>query len=146
MNRFFGLKVFIPALVLGLACAVPAFAQDNTSTTTNTTSTNGTTGTTAGQKMHHAASKAGEAVKNAYQGAETAVSDTDITAKVKTALHENKVTHGADIYVHTSDGIVTLKGTAPSRSAVKTAKYLAQETTGVKEVRNEVKLQHTSNP
>ena len=137
MKSSFGLKVLLPAVALGMICTVPAFAQDASSTTTNTTTTNGSS---AGEKMNNAASSAGSAIKNAYNGAKTAISDTDITAKVKTALHENKVTNGADIHVTTSDGVVTLNGTAPSRTAVRTAKYLAQETTGVREVRNEVKL------
>ena len=140
MKSSFGLKILVPALALRMVCTVPAFAQETTSTA-NTTTTNGTT---TGEKMHDAASSAGSAIKNAYNGAKTAISDTDITAKVKTALHENKVTNGADIHVTTSDGVVTLNGTAPSRTAVRTAKYLAQETTGVREVRNEVKLNRSN--
>jgi hyperosmotically inducible periplasmic protein len=137
MKLSFGLKILVPTLALGMTCTVPVFAQDSAGTTGSTTSA---TGASAGEKMHQAASSAGEAVKNAYNGAKTAISDSDITAKVKAALHENKVTHGADIHVSTSDGVVTLNGTAPSRTVVRTAKYLAQETTGVREVRNDLKL------
>jgi osmotically-inducible protein OsmY len=43
----------------------------------------------------------------------TAISDTAITAKVKTALHENKITKDADIHVKTVAGVVTLKGAVP---------------------------------
>lgn len=74
----------------------------------------------------------------------TPLSDTAITAKVKSALHENKVTSGSDIHVNTVAGVVTLKGTVSSADAEVTAQQVAQQTKGVKEVKNELTMASTA--
>ena len=51
----------------------------------------------AGESAGNAATSAGHAVEHTYHGAATALKDTAITAKVKTALHENKSTKDSDI-------------------------------------------------
>ena len=68
----------------------------------------------AGESAGNAATSAGHAVEHTYHGAATALKDTAITAKVKTALHENKSTKDSDIHVTTIAGVVTLTGSVPS--------------------------------
>jgi hypothetical protein len=68
----------------------------------------------AGESAGNAATSAGHAVEHTYHGAATALKDTAITAKVKTALHEDKSTKDSDIYVTTIAGVVTLTGSVPS--------------------------------
>jgi hyperosmotically inducible periplasmic protein len=111
MNHKTILRV-VPGLLLGVALAVPAFAQSAT------------------QSMKNAGHATENAVSNAWHGTKTAVSDTDITAKVKIALHNNKLTKGRDIHVDTHDGVVTLTGSAPKAAAAR-AVSLARGITGV---------------
>jgi hyperosmotically inducible periplasmic protein len=94
----------------------------------------------AGESSKNAASSAGHAVVHAYHGTATAVKDTTITAKVKTALHDDKVTKGADIHVKTTDGVVTLRGNVASSRIAEHAERLAHQTTGVKGVENKLNV------
>jgi hyperosmotically inducible periplasmic protein len=113
-------KVFpklLPGVALGLALAGSAFAQSAT------------------QSMKNAGNSAGNAVGNAWEGTKTAVKDTDITAKVKMELHNDKLTKGQDIHVTTNAGVVTLTGRAPSEAARRAAR-IAHDTTGVVSVNN----------
>jgi hyperosmotically inducible protein len=119
MNREATLKV-VSGLFLGIALTGPAFAQSAT------------------QSMKDAGHSTGDAVSHAWQGTKTAVKDTDITAKVKIALHNDKVTKGRDIHVDTHDGVVTLTGHAPNAAAGRAAR-LARDTTGVIGVNNDVR-------
>ena len=76
--------------------------------------------------------------KHVYQGTATALSDTVITAKVKSNLHGNKVTNAGDIHVETVAGVVTLTGTVPSSKASMTAQQVTGQTDGVKSVLNKL--------
>ena len=67
------------------------------------------------------------------------VKDTDITSKVKMALHNDKLTKDENIHVKTVDGVVTLRGHAPSTAAHR-AERLARDTTGVVGVNDKVKV------
>jgi hypothetical protein len=138
MKNTFGLRIVVPALVLGMAVAAPIFAQEDTNVPASQSMHQ------AGNSAENAASDTGQAIKHAYQGTVTAISDTAITAKVKTALHENKLTKGSDIHVDTVAGVVTLKGTVPSAHTAATAQRVAQQTNGVKEVRNELTMGPTA--
>jgi hyperosmotically inducible protein len=137
MKKILGLKVIVPALVLGMSVAGPVFAQDSNGSASQSMHQ-------AGGSAENAASDAGQAIKNAYHGTVTAVSDTAITAKVKTALHENKTTSGSDIHVKTVAGVVRLQGTTTTAEAIATAGKLARETGGVKQVRNELTMASTA--
>lgn len=137
MKNAFGLKIIVPALVLGMAVAAPVFAQEDNGSASQSMHQ-------AGASAEDAASDTGQAIKNAYHGTVTALSDTAITAKVKTSLHENKATNGSDIHVDTVAGVVTLKGTASSAEALATAPQVAQQTSGVKEVKNELTMAPTA--
>jgi len=138
MRNVFGLKILVPALVFGIVIAAPIFAQEDSNVPASQSMRR------AGDSAESAASDTGQAIKHAYHGTVTAMSDTTITAKVKTALHENKVTKDADIHINTVAGIVTLKGVVPSAEAASTAQQLAQATNGVKEVRNELTMAPTA--
>jgi hypothetical protein len=85
-----GFLKFLPGLMFTIALASPALAED------------------ASQSMKEAGHSAANAVSHAWQGTKTAVKDTDITTKVKIALHNDKLTKGHDIHVTTHDGVVTL--------------------------------------
>ncbi|HVB81887.1 MAG TPA: BON domain-containing protein [Candidatus Binataceae bacterium] len=137
MKNTFGLKIIAPALVLGMFAVTPVSAQGDNGSASQSMHQ-------AGASAEDAASDTGHAIKNAYHGTVTALSDTAITAKVKTALHENKTTTGSDIHVDTVAGVVTLKGTASSADALATAPQVAQQTSGVKEVNNELTLAPTA--
>jgi hyperosmotically inducible protein len=125
------LKIVVPALVLGMAVTAPIFAQEDNGSASQSMHR-------AGESAENAASDTGQAIKHAYHGTATALSDTAITAKVKSALHENKITKGADIHVDTVAGVVTLKGTVSSAETSAIAQQVTQQTNGVKEVKNEL--------
>ena len=135
MNNFLRLTIILPALALGLATS-PLFAQENNGAARQSMHR-------AGESAENAASDTGDAIEHAYHGAVTALSDIVITAKVKHALHTNNVTNSSGLQVHTAAGVVTLTGTVPSPDVSITAERLAQQTEGVKEVRNEFTMSPT---
>jgi hyperosmotically inducible periplasmic protein len=119
MNRKATLKI-VPGLLLGIALAGPAFAQSAT------------------QSMKDAGHSAENAIGDAWHSTKTAVKDTDITAKVKMGLHNDKLTKGRDIHVDTHEGVVTLTGYAPDAAAARAVR-IANDTTGVVGVNNNLR-------
>ena len=95
----------------------------------------------ASESMHEAGESAESAVSHAYHGTKTATIDTTLTAKVKTALHDDKATHGADIHVTTVASVVTLRGRVATADVSSRAEEIATHTTGVKAVKNELKVE-----
>ena len=89
-----------PAMVLGIALALPALAQE----------TNGNSGASASSSMHQAGEDTANAVKNAYHETVTALDDTTITTAVKTDLAAAKDLRSGQIHVTTNAGVVTLRG------------------------------------
>ncbi len=73
-----------------------------------------------------------------------AVSDSTITAQVKSKLLWNRQTDGFDINVTTNSGVVTLGGVAGSSAIKELAERLAKNTSGVKKVENELKVKDAS--
>jgi osmotically-inducible protein OsmY len=126
-------KTIVPAAVLAIAFAVPAYAQSA-----------GQSLHEAGQEMKSAGTETWHAAENAGKGTATAVRDTSITAKVKERLHRDEATKGQDIHVSTTAGVVTLKGNVPSRATVARAKELTEDTNGVKSVNNELAVSGSS--
>jgi osmotically-inducible protein OsmY len=127
-------KVLI--ILMGTALALPAlaFAQ------------------TASQSMHeagaateNAAADTGHAVVDAYHGTKTATIDTTITAKVKAALDKDDTTKHEDIHVKTQASVVTLRGKVSSSAVADQAVHLAEQTSGVKGVRNRMVVTTASN-
>jgi hyperosmotically inducible protein len=133
MNSSLRLKIIAPILVLAMSVATPMFAEDNDSTPPGSASSSMHK---AGESMESAASNTGHAVKDAYHGTVTALTDTKITAKVKHALHEAELTEGGDIDVNTVAGVVTLHGTARSEKVAAKAARVAENVEGVKAVKN----------
>ncbi len=68
-----------------------------------------------------------------------AISDTDITAKVKVKLADEKGLKGSDISVTTTNGVVTLTGSATGSAAKTEAENLTKQVKGVKDVDDELK-------
>jgi len=68
-----------------------------------------------------------------------AISDTDITAKVKLKLADEKGLKSSHISVTTTNAVVTLTGKASSSDAKDEAERLTKEVSGVKDVDNELK-------
>ena len=95
----------------------------------------------AGGSAGNAATSAGHAVEHTYHGAATALKDTAITAKVKTALHENKNTKDSDIHVTAIAGVVNLKSSVPSSEV---SEHSTEQTTGVKGVKNQLAVAPTA--
>ena len=82
--------------MLGMSVATPMFADDTDSASPGSASSSMHQ---AGESMENAATNTGHAVKDAYHGTVTALTDTKITAKVKHALHEAELTERGDIDV-----------------------------------------------
>jgi hyperosmotically inducible protein len=68
----------------------------------------------------------------------SAISDTAVTAKVKAKLLDDSRLKNSHISVTTTNGAVTLTGSAPSSDAASAAKELASSVDGVKSVDNQV--------
>lgn len=131
------IKSIIPAAVLGLAFAVPAFAQTSSPSASQSMHQ-------AGQDMKNAGSDTWSAAKNVGHGTATAVHDTTITAKVKEALHSDSMTKSQHIHVTTRAGVVTLKGKVANADALSRAEQIAQGTEGVKSVSNKLAVATSS--
>ncbi|HLW71339.1 MAG TPA: BON domain-containing protein [Candidatus Binataceae bacterium] len=127
------LKPVVPMVALALAFAGPLFAQSASESFHK-----------AGEDTENAGSSVGHAAVNVYHGTATATEDTAITAKVKTALHENDITEGADIHVTTVAGVVTLRGRVASERVSGEARHVAETTGGVKGVRNRLRVRSAS--
>ncbi len=140
-RRIFAPTIVASALALaGLSVSLPlAIAQESDGGAPASNSMR-----SAGSSAEDAASSTGHAIKHAYEGTKTALTDTAITAKVKTALHENRITKGGDIHVQTVAGVVILSGTARSSQESETAQRVAQQTSGVRQVKNELTTASTA--
>ena len=123
----------ISTAMLGIAYAIPVCAQEsgNPSASDNPS---------ASESMHQAGESAESALSNAAHGTATAMRDTKITAKVKTALYDAGLTKQADIHVTTTAGVVELNGVVPSSDTAVRAEQLAKQTEGVKSVNNDLKV------
>jgi hyperosmotically inducible protein len=68
----------------------------------------------------------------------TAITDTAVTAKVKAGLLGDSRLKNASISVTTTNGVVTLTGSAPTADAASAAKQLASAVDGVKSVDDQI--------
>jgi hyperosmotically inducible periplasmic protein len=121
---------------LTLMIAAPVFAQTTELSASQSMHA-------AGESVENAAASSAHAAEHVYHGAKTAVKDTAITAKVKTALKDNRTLRHDEIHVSTTAGVVTLKGDVPTPAAATKAENLAKETEGVKDVHNELMVMNT---
>ncbi len=97
-----------------------------------------------GMNTVYAASNDDAAPKAHSDGVGAAVSDTGITAKVKSKLMGDKRLKKSDISVTTTNGVVTLEGTATNSTAKSTAGQLAKSVKGVKSVDNNLNTPESS--
>ena len=129
-NRFTPHKTLLAATVLAVACATPmAFAEDTTTT---------------GQKVENAADKTGAKVETAAEKTGDYLSDSALTAKVKTALMAEKDLKSLGIKVESTAGVVTLSGHVPTDTASQQAETAAKAVKGVKDVQNKLELKAKS--
>ncbi|MGH8642492.1 MAG: BON domain-containing protein [Burkholderiales bacterium] len=71
----------------------------------------------------------------------TAVDDSAITTKVKTAMVRDSEVVASNISVETNQGTVRLSGTASSAREADKAEQIARNTPGVKSVKNDIRVQ-----
>lgn len=158
MKKRFINQLTIPAAMLGLALAAPAFAQTgiphSADNTTNPNAENATNpdaqvppqapGTAVGSNQPAIPAQNSPATANDSGGDSnsltTALKDTDITAKVKYALHENDATSGSDIHVTTANGVATLTGQVGKRHEAREAVKVTKATEGVRQVVNQLEV------
>lgn len=129
MKRKYSFRLTVPTVLLGMAMAMPAFAQDESTHDAMHS---------AGANIKQAGSDTAAAAEDVYTGTKRAVKDVTITAKVKKALHDDPAVGPSDIHVSTKTGVVTLQGQVSSREAAVRAQDLAAHTDGVKRVNNQL--------
>ena len=121
---------------------------EKTTTRTSDGTTTTTTVTTPAPETTAAMKSAGNEMKNdaksAADKAGTAIEDSTITAKVKTALLADPDVKGLKIDVDTKNGVVTLKGTADKPANRDRAVAIAKDTGGVKSVENQLVIKASS--
>jgi osmotically-inducible protein OsmY len=134
MKKIQLVKYVAPALLLGLAMAMPAIAQESAGDAMHS----------AGANLKQAGSDTAAAAEDAYHGTKIEVKDTTITTKVKTAMHGDQTMKGTEIHVSTSAGVVTLKGQVSSREIADHAADVASRVEGVKHVDNQLMVSSAS--
>ena len=85
-------------------------------------------------------------VKAAWSSIKESSEDAATTTKVKTALMLSKHASAFDIDVNTNQGAVTLKGQVPSEEIKAMAGAIAQDTSGVKELHNNLVIDPATRP
>jgi hyperosmotically inducible periplasmic protein len=120
----------VPAMVLGIGLALPAFTQETSSGS----------GASAGTSMHQAGADTAGAAKNAFHGAVTAVDDTRITTEVKAGLATAKDMRSGQIHVTTTAGVVTLRGRVHDSDVVARDGVIARDASGVRSVTNRLRV------
>ncbi len=126
MKRNHSLKFVAPAVLLGLAMAMPAFAQESAGDAMHA----------AGSNLKQAGSDTAAAAEDVYHGTKIEVKDTTVNMRVKKALHNDPALGAASINVYTRAGVVTLQGQVSSREAADRARDIAEHTEGVRRVKN----------
>lgn len=79
-------------------------------------------------------------LQSAFQSVKESSGDAATTAKVRTALLVSKNVSAFDIKVETRQGAVTLTGQVPSEEIKAVAGAIAQDTSGVKQVHNDLAI------
>src|ERR1700735_1655804 len=120
----------VPALVLGIGLALPAFAQETTANS----------GVPASSSMNQAGRNSADAARNAYQGGGTAIDDTTITTAVKTNLAAARDLRSGQVHVTTVAGVVTLQGWMHDPVVISRAEAIARDTSGVRNVTNDLQV------
>jgi osmotically-inducible protein OsmY len=137
MKLTFVYKVLVPSAILSLGLVLPGFAQSHIGAISSDRMSTGA------QSMEQGGSDTA-AAEDVYNGTAIAIHDTAITVRVKAALHDDSTTEHSDIHVTTANGVVTLRGNVRSTEVSQRAFDLAQNTDGVKEVNNELRILGTT--
>jgi hypothetical protein len=144
MDAKYSFKLIVPAVLFGMVLSVPSFAQDNGAlATSNPNAPASQQMREAGHEMEGAGSDTVAAASDAYHGTKRAAKDTTITAEVKAALERDKLP-ASDIHVHTTAGVVTLRGEVSSPDMAAQAAQVAQQTNGVKSVNNRLMVANSA--
>jgi hypothetical protein len=148
-RRHSSIGAWLLALGLGAAITVIAVAslQDPRSLGTQVDDTIASVrdfGNRMGQTVTDSQNAAVQASRDAVGGVGTAIDDTGISLKVKTALAADPALSAARIEVTTKDGIVRLEGPAPDAVAKARATVLAGAPQGVRGVDNRLALPQAS--
>ena len=138
-------------VVAAAALAFPVYAQQKSDTKTDPTLPNAQERAQNRDKVATEADKAKDALPSAEERAknrETVSSGTAgaaLTTKVKTALaNDAGLKTMTSIDVDSKDGVVTLKGKVDSAELKKKAGDVAKKVSGVKSVKNELKVEKKS--
>jgi hyperosmotically inducible protein len=130
MNSKHRILAIIPAMAFSIGLAIPALAQDTSASAPVPASTS----------MHRAGENTEGAVKNAYVGTATALTDTKITTKIKAAFATGKGIDSNDIHVKTTAGVVTLGGEVRNSHMAARLVAIAKNTEGVRAVTNDLRV------
>ncbi|AIA69472.1 osmotically inducible protein Y [Pectobacterium atrosepticum SCRI1043] len=95
---------------------------------------------TLGQKVERIADTTGAKIDNSANKASGYMSDSAVTAKVKSALLEDKSITSSDISVETSKGVVTLSGFVGSQALSSRAVEIATQVEGVQSVSDKLQV------
>ena len=138
-------------VVAAAALAFPVYAQQKSDTKTDTTLPNAQERQHNRDTVANEADKAKDKLPNEQERAHNreAVSSTaagaTLTTKVKTALaNDAGMKTMTNIDVDSKDGVVTLKGKVDSADLKKKAGDIAKKVSGVKSVKNELKVEKKS--
>jgi len=138
-------------VVAAAALAFPVYAQPKSDTKTDTTLPNAQERQHNRDTVANEADKAKAALPDANERAHNreAVTSTTagaaLTTKVKTALAKDEgLKTMTSIDVDSKDGVVTLKGKVDSADLKKKAGEVAKKVSGVKSVKNELKVEKKS--
>lgn len=99
---------------------------------------------TLGQQMQQVATTTGAKIDSSIQKASGYVDDSSITAKVKSALLEDKSISSTDISVSTTKGVVTLSGFVSSQEIASRAVEIATKTEGVSSVSDKLQIKDSA--
>ena len=138
-------KIATTALILGaLALPTVGFAAGDTKTADTKPAPPAATADTkpAAPAATADTKPAAPATANKPDSPKTLVQDSVITAKIKAEFMKDPQVSALAIKVDTDDkGIVQLTGTAKSKAEADKAVKIAQATEGVKQVKNDIKVQ-----
>ena len=98
---------------------------------------------TVGQRMENTTDKMAATTDRATAKAATAIDDSALTAKVKTAMLADPSLKALRINVDTKDGTVTLAGPVETQAQKEHASEVAQGVSGVKSVDNNLTVKTT---
>lgn len=135
MNNTFLVRSTAAVVLAALIGSGAAFAEE-TVTAKAETAVKG-----LGTSIENSVDKAGTEIDKSMKKVDGFMDDSTITAKVKSALLDNKAIQSSDISVKTSSGAVTLRGFVGSDVQRAQAEDIAKQVEGVKSVSNKLQVQ-----